>query len=95
MSYAELEHVSSLIRVWVDDNKFGDPYEWAAAVRWLNKQEVEICLQQQRLTPSVYRAVIKVLKSYGVSRILIKTYPEGSKGKEKIRWLDISVIKEL
>jgi len=32
MYYAEFEHISSLIRVWPEGQKYGDPY-WGIAIR--------------------------------------------------------------
>jgi len=56
--HAEFEHIASLLRVWDDDLSYGDPYCWAVAVRWKNRHEVEITLQQKTLTAGIYRAVM-------------------------------------
>lgn len=54
---AEFEHIASVLRVWGDGEQYGDPY-WAVAVRWINRHEVEITLQQKTLTAGIYRAVM-------------------------------------
>lgn len=86
--HAEFEHLTSVLRVWDDDKKHGDPY-WGVAVRWINQQDVEIMLQQQPLTPAIYRTVMQAMAKAGAQRLLIRTYPTGADGPEVSRWRDV------
>lgn len=86
--HAEFEHIASLLRVFDDDKKYGDPY-FGLAVRWLNKTEVELELQQKKLTPAIYRSIIAACEEIGVERFLVRTFPRGSRGKERIRWVEV------
>lgn len=88
--HAEFEHIASLLRVWDDEKSYGDPYCWAVAVRWLNRHEVEIILQQQKLTAGIYRALVDAMVTAGVHRVLVRTYPDGAEGLEVTRWIDIA-----
>lgn len=88
MAHAEFEHIASLLRVWQDGEGYGDPY-WGVAIRWLNRHEVEITLQQQKLTAGIYRAVMSACARLGIKRLLVRTYPDGATGPEVIRWLDV------
>lgn len=87
--HAEFEHIASLLRVWPDGQTYGDPY-WGVAVRWLNRHEVEITLQQQKLTAGIYRALVDAMVTAGVNRVLVRTYPDGAEGIEVTRWIDIA-----
>lgn len=90
MAHAEMEHVSSVLRVWNDGNGYGDPFIWAVAVRWITKSEVEILLQQKQLTSGIYRAVMSEMRQAGVKRILVRTFPDGADGPQRSRWLDVT-----
>jgi len=86
--HAEFEHIASLLRVFDDNKKYGDPY-FGLAVRWLSKTEIELELQQQKLTPAIYRSIIAACEKMGVERFLVRTFPLGSKGKERLRWVEV------
>lgn len=88
MAHAEFEHISSWLRVYEDDKQYGDPY-FGLAVRWLSRTEVELGLQQKKLTPDIYRAVMSACQKIGVKKILVRTFPQGSSGPEVTRWLDV------
>lgn len=89
MYYAEFEHISSLIRVWPEGQKYGDPY-WGIAIRQINKYEVELLLQQQKITIDIWKAVIEVCKKEGIKRILAVTYPNGSEDNPKHKWIEVN-----
>lgn len=86
--HCEFEHLTSILRVWDDDKKYGDPY-WGIVIRWINNEEVEIMLQQQKLTTAIYRAVMAEVGKFGIKRLLVRTYPQGSSGPELLRWLEV------
>jgi hypothetical protein len=89
MAHAEFEHLASLLRVWCDGERYGDPY-WGVAVRWISPTEVELELQQQKLTREIYLAVMDACRNAGVNRILVRTFPNGSSGVVKLRWINLS-----
>jgi hypothetical protein len=95
MAHADIEHLTSLIRVWKNDaDGYGDPFDFGVAVRWLNRHEIEITIQQTKLTPAVHRAITTELAKFGVKRIMVKTFPDGKDGPEKIRWIEVQTKKE-
>ena len=63
---AAIESISGVIRVWHDGCVYGDPYEWVATVRWINRKTVEILGYTSRVTPSIWRAVIKECQKNGI-----------------------------
>lgn len=87
--HAEFEHIASLLRVFDDDKKYGDPY-FGLAVRWFSKTEIELELQQQKLTPAIYRSIIAACEKMGVERILVRTFPQGSGGEMQTRWIEVT-----
>lgn len=86
--HAEIEHLTSVLRVWPDDKKYGDPY-WGVVVRWINREEAELMLQQQKLTTEIHRAAMVAADKLGLKRILVRTYPDGAGGPELVRWLNV------
>ena len=79
---SEIEPISGVIRVWVDGSVYGDPYEWVATVRWITRNKVEILGYTARLTPSIWKAVIKECQKRNITDILAVRYVEGTR-KEK------------
>jgi hypothetical protein len=80
---AEIEPISGVIRVWVDGGVYGDPYEWVATVRWLSRDKIEILGYTTKVTPSIWKAVIKECQRLGIVSILAVSYKDRQR-KEKI-----------
>lgn len=83
---ASIEPISGVIRVWVDGCVYGDPYEWVATVRWLNRTTIEILGYTTKVTPSIWKAVIKECQRLGIEKILATSYKDRVK-REK--WITV------
>lgn len=90
---AAIEPISGVIRVWMDGGVYGDPYEWVATVRWINRTSVEILGYTRRVTPGIWRAVSKECQKNGIEKVLAVSYHNG---KRKEKWLRVpSVFEEI
>ena len=77
---AEMETLTSIIRVFKEGKSYGDAYEFSAAVRWINPERVEIMGTLRAPRPSEWRAMQECLKAHGAKELLIvKSTPEGMK----------------
>ena len=86
----ELEPLVSAIRIWENsDAEYGDPYQWAATVRWMNSTEVEIVCVDKEITRSIWKAIALALDSQGVERVMMTRY---RLGEMRTRWLSIREI---
>lgn len=89
---AEMEILTSIIRVFKDDLRYGDPYEFSATVRWINPKQVEVLGTQRAPRPSEWRAMQECLHSYGAEELIImKSTRDGV--KEHIFRLDKTAAK--
>jgi hypothetical protein len=81
MARAHIEPLSGIIRVFGDHAKYGDPYQWAATVRWLDRETIEICGAMSAPTASEWRAIAKLMRSQSppLKRVLLKRIrPDGT-----------------
>lgn len=67
MRQGHLEPIASVLRIGGD---YGEPYTWAATVRYLSPDEVEIVGAQRAPTPSEWRAMRTVLRKSGVRWVI-------------------------
>lgn len=63
---AVLEMISGLIRVYPEEKKYGDRYEYVVTCRTLSKDRVELLGVMTAPTPSQWRAIRECLRSHGV-----------------------------
>ena len=59
--------MSAMLRI---GGAYGEPYTWAAGVRYINPFSVEIVGAMRAPTPSEWRAMRAVLKASGVTSVL-------------------------
>ena len=77
-------------RFWADDSHgYGDPYDWCGGVVFRAPDEIEIGPYEKKITPSVWKAIIRECQRLGVKRILATTYPDGRRGEKRLRWIDV------
>jgi hypothetical protein len=69
-----LEPLTAVIRV---GGAYGDPFTWAAAVRYLNPSEVEIVGAVRAPSPSEWRKACQVLVEAGVRTLLFQRKRNG------------------
>ena len=84
---AHLEHLSGVVRVFEDGRDFGDPYCFAATVRWKDPTTVEILGITKPPVPSDWRAMRELFAEMSVSRVEIKRRREG--GEEELRVIEV------
>lgn len=94
MGKAQLEHVASVIRVWINsDAVHGDPYDWVATVRWINKATIEIMGITMSPNREIWAAVMNELLTYGVEEIVYYRYKDGQPVKKLKKCRAIKSLK--
>jgi hypothetical protein len=71
-AHIEFIYDAGVVRVFIDDNKYGDEYEWACTVAFFHeggKMIAELKGVVKPLTPDMLRAVLKTLRREGVDTL--------------------------
>jgi hypothetical protein len=94
MATAWLEPISSVIRVGADGAKHYDQYHFAATVRYLSIDEVEIVgvakpkgQEQPGFTKADWVAIVECFRVHGVKRILFRRFKNGV---ARDKWVTVS-----
>jgi len=83
---AEIEMLAGVIRVWNGDKKYGDPYDWVATVRAMNKNEIEILGYTRPITPSIWKSIRAELMRLEIKRVFAVQYKDGRRCE---RWIEV------
>jgi hypothetical protein len=70
-------HIEPLAAVLRIGGGYGEPYSWAASLRYLSPSEVEVCGAARAPKPSEWRSAIHVLQSHGISRVIFHRRSHG------------------
>lgn len=82
---AHIESFAGVIRYWDNENaQHGDPYQWAASVRWVDRETIEIAGITQPPTPTIWRAVKEAAREHGLKQVLFVRYKDGTVRTRKI-----------
>lgn len=81
---AEFEPLSGIIRVFKDNEKYGDSYTWIVTCRFINKETVELMGAIKAPTLNEFKAVKNMLKQKGIKIILYKRYKNNQVVQKKI-----------
>ena len=97
MATAQIEPIAGIIRVFSDDNaRYGDKFDWSATIRWITREDIEICAYLTEIKPSTYKAIFAECQRLGIKRIKAVNYPDGAGGERKERWFEVpSKIEQL
>ena len=97
MAKAQIEPIAGILRVFNDDAaRYGDRFDWSATIRWITREEIEICAYLTEIKPSIYKAIFAECQRLGIKRIKAVNYPNGADGERKERWFDVpSRIEQL
>ena len=80
------EPISGILRVFEDDKNYGDDYIWCVTVRFLNLTTVELLGITKAPTPSIWRAVRRVLFDMKIDTVVIyKILSDGTVIKKIIK----------
>ena len=82
---AEVEWVAGVIRVFSDGQAYGDPYEWAATVRAVNKTTVELLGVTVAPNMNQVRAMSKALVSLGFEYVVWDRIKDGKVKQVKLK----------
>lgn len=74
---AEMEFISSIIRIFEDGKGYGDPYEFSATIRWITPRRVEIIGILRAPKLSEWKAMNNCLRSHGVEDVIINKVKYG------------------
>ena len=72
--YAHLESLVGIIRIFEDDKKYGDPYEWSAVFRYIDKITIEICGVDKPMTEEMWHAIRKLCNEEGITKAVFYRY---------------------
>lgn len=88
----DIQHLSSVVRVWTQEGaKYGDPYDWAATIRWIDKETIEVLGVVKPVTKAMWEALTEAFAEMGIKKMLIVRH---TGGKVRERWLDIKIRKQ-
>jgi len=88
---ARIEPISGVIRIWFNDaDGYGDKYQWAATVRWVDSKSIEVMgvvedPRNPKLSPQLFRAMIAEARRVGAERI---GYRRIKDGVESLKWFE-------
>jgi len=81
---ADLEPLTSLIRVFPDGGRYGDPYTFCATLRHLDRKTVEIVGALRAPTPGEWRAIRTALAGAGITEATFVRIKDGVKSHHHI-----------
>lgn len=84
---AHVEILSGIVRVFAPGKSYGDPYGWAATLRWVDHESVEYLGALRAPSWEEREAMTLKLREIGVRFVVIKRIKDG---REKVAKLDIS-----
>ena len=82
---AELQPLVSVLRVFPDDGKYGDPYGFCATVRHLDPKTVEIIGAMRAPKPSEWRAIRDCLRKAKADTAIFTRIKNGCESAHYIR----------
>jgi hypothetical protein len=82
MSYAEIEHGTSWMRIWRNPGDgYGKPYQFFIGIRWINRFEVELVglktEADNRFTHADAAAARVAMKRHGIKRYFFTRIKNG------------------
>jgi len=83
VAHAIYEPLAGLVRATSTEFVHGEPYRWAASVRWLDRETAEVLgLQVDTESPkgpthNEWKAVVACLKEQGATRVVYQQYRDG------------------
>jgi len=86
---ARIEPFSGVMRIWFNDlDDYGSPYQWAAAVRWMDRDSIEVTgvvedKDNRKLSPTLFKAMIEEAGRFSAKRI---GYKRIKQGQETMKW---------
>jgi len=83
---AWLEPLSAVMRIGGDNAKHGDSYHFAATIRYLGIDVVEVLGVDTPVTKTDWKAIEECLRKSGVKRMLFKRIKNGI---EREHWRDL------
>lgn len=70
--HVHVEPLSAIVRVFENGKSYGDPYEWAGAIRCLDRNTVEVVGTMQAPSVKVWRELKKCLPDFGITTVIFK-----------------------
>ena len=67
-----IELLAGVLRVFDETSNYGDPYELALTVRYMDQTTIEILGLDKPITPTHWRAIRKHLKTIGIKKVILK-----------------------
>ena len=80
---AQVEWIAGVLRVWAPGKQYGDPYEFSASVRCIDRETVEIMGVVKAPTHDEVRVIINELLRLGIKRA-VWTRMENGEAKKHV-----------
>lgn len=69
-----IEPLAGVLRVFDETSNYGDPYELALTVRYVDQTTIEILGLDKPITPTHWRAIRQHLKTLGIAKVMINRH---------------------
>ena len=82
MVKVDIEPIAACVRVWSSsDSGYGDPYDWSATCRWIDRETMEVIGVDKPVTKSMCHAIRDAAAKLGVRAIGFTRIRDGKKRK--------------
>ncbi len=80
-----IEPTAGVIRVFADGHGYGDPYTFAASLRWIDRETAEVLAALRAPTPSEWRAMRQAARQMRLKALVyLRRYPDGRSREVRI-----------
>jgi hypothetical protein len=81
-----IQHLSSVIRIWhSDEAEYGDPYDWAATIRWIDNETIELLGVDKKITKEMWIAMQDAFYNMGILEIVAIRHTGGKERERRIK----------
>lgn len=74
---ADIEPISSVLRIFSKDCEYGDQYCWCCTIRWVNQKKVELCGVTEFPKLEYRKSIAKALWLIGVKEVFFIRIKDG------------------
>ncbi len=82
--WADFEPLTSVLRVFADGARWGDPYVWSASIRYLDKETIEFLGILRAPKPSEWRVIIEECVKLDIKKVVFYRMKNGNKVKKEL-----------
>lgn len=75
----DIEPLTAVVRLFSEGKTYGDPYDFACTIRWIDRYTIEVLGVDTAVTPSMWRAMRNAFREHGAKHFVFVR-----KGKRKV-----------